>query len=279
MAQDNIADRLAVCSWSLHPQTPTELIDKMRQIGIDKLQLALDPLREGGAWKDAKKQLHNAGLTVIGGMFGSVGEDYTSLETIKKTGGVVPDETWPKTWANVQKIVPIAHDLGLKYVMFHAGFLPHDHKDPSFNKLLGRVEQVADAFGQAGITVGMETGQEDAHTLLGFFKHVSKKNVGINFDPANMILYDKGEPVDSLRVLAKHVKQCHIKDATTTKAPGTWGAEVVVGTGEVDWPAFFQVLDEAGFDGYLAIEREAGDQRVKDIRAGKEFVLKTLANV
>jgi L-ribulose-5-phosphate 3-epimerase len=279
MATQSIEDRLAVCSWSLHPANPKELTDKMKQIGIDKMQLALDPLREGGAWKDAKRQLDDAGLKVIGGMFGSVGEDYSTLESIKKTGGVVPDETWPKTWANVQKIVPIAHDLGLKYVMFHAGFLPHDHKDPSFRKLLGRVEQVADAFGQAGITVGMETGQEDAQTLLGFFKQVSKKNVGINFDPANMILYDKGEPVESLRVLARHVKQCHIKDATKTKKPGTWGAEVVVGTGEVDWPAFFAVLEEAGFNGYLAIEREAGDQRVKDIRAAKEFVLRTMANV
>ena len=274
-----IADRLAVCSWSLHPKDPAELIEKMRQIGIDKLQLALDPLREGGPWKQAKQQLHDAGLKVIGGMFGSVGEDYTTLDSIKRTGGVVPDETWPKTWANIQKIVPIAADLGLKYVMFHAGFLPHEANDPNFQKLLGRVEQVADAFGQAGITIGMETGQEDARTLLRFFEHVSKPNVGINFDPANMILYDKGEPVESLKVLVRHVKQCHIKDAVKTRQPGTWGQEVVVGTGEVDWPAFFTVLDEGGFDGYLAIEREWGDQRVQDIRAAKEFVLRTLASV
>ena len=275
----SIADRLAVCSWSLHPKDPAELIEKMQQIGIDKVQLALDPLREGGAWKDAGRQLRDAGLSFVGGMFGSVGEDYSTLETIKRTGGVVPDETWPETWANVQKIVPIAADLRITYMMFHAGFLPHDPKDPNFRKLLDRVEQVAEAFGAAGIDVGMETGQEDAQTLLQFFEHVDRPNVGINFDPANMILYDKGEPVESLKVLVNQVKQCHIKDATKTKEPGTWGQEVVVGTGEVDWPAFFSVLDEAGFDGFLAIEREWGDQRVKDIKAAKEFVLKTLANV
>jgi L-ribulose-5-phosphate 3-epimerase len=278
MAQ-SIADRLAVCSWSLHPKDPAELIEKMRQIGLDKVQLALDPLREGGAWADAPKLLRNAGLKIIGGMFGAVGGDYSSLESIKRTGGVVPDETWPKTWANVQRIVPIAASLELDYVMFHAGFLPHDPKDPSFSKLLGRVEQVAGAFGEVGVTVGMETGQEDAPTLLGFFKHVKKKNIGINFDPANMLLYEKGDPIDSLKVLVKHVRQCHIKDAIKTKQSGTWGQEVVVGTGEVDWPAFFTVLDAAGFDGYLAIEREWGEQRVKDIRAARDFVLKTLANV
>ncbi len=246
----------------------------MKQIGIHKLQLALDPLREDGAWKDAGKQLTDAGLSFIGGMFGSVGEDYSTLESIKKTGGVVPDETWPKTWAKVQATVPIAKDLGLNYIMFHAGFLPHDAKDPNFKKLLGRVEQVAGAFSTAGITVGLETGQEEAATLLQFFKHVSARNIGINFDPANMILYDKGEPVESLRLLAPHVKQCHIKDATKTQVPGTWGAEVVVGTGQVRWKDFFKVLSDAGFKGYMAIEREAGDQRVADIKAAKEYVLK-----
>lgn len=274
MAHASVTDRLAVCSWSLHPQTPAELIEKMRQIGLNKVQLALDPLRDGGTWTDAAKQLQDAGLCFVGGMFGAVGEDYSSLESIKRTGGVVPDSTWPQTWNNIQKTVPIAQKLGLDYVMFHAGFLPHDPSDPRFSKLLGRVEQVAAAFDQAGITLGMETGQEDAPTLLQFFKHVKARNIGINFDPANMILYEKGEPVESLRLLAPHVKQCHIKDARKTTQPGEWGDEVVVGTGQVDWSGFFSVLNRAGFSGYLAIEREAGDQRVADIRAAKDFVTK-----
>lgn len=64
------------------------------------------------------------------------------------------------------------------------------------------------------------------------------------------------------------------KDATRTRKLGTWGEEVVVGTGEVVWKKFVAVLDEVKFDGYCCIEREAGNQRVADIKAEKEFVLR-----
>jgi sugar phosphate isomerase/epimerase len=101
--------------------------------------------------------------------------------------------------------------------------------------------------------------------------------VGVNFDPANMILYDKGDPIAALRVLGPWLKQCHIKDATRTKTPGTWGNEVVAGTGEVDWPAFFRTLGELGFTGNLCIEREAGSQRVADITAARQLIEKLAA--
>ena len=93
--------------------------------------------------------------------------------------------------------------------------------------------------------------------------------MGVNFDPANLILYDKGQPLDALRTLAPWLKQCHIKDAKRTRTPGTWGEEVPVGTGEVDWPAFFQQLQQLQFTGFCCIEREAGSQRVADIRTAR----------
>ena len=89
-----------------------------------------------------------------------------------------------------------------------------------------------------------------------------------------MILYSKGDPIEALKTLSPFLKQCHIKDATTTKELGTWGEEVIVGTGEVDWPAFFTSLQELGFEGDCCIEREAGDQRIIDIKTASEFVSK-----
>jgi len=87
-----------------------------------------------------------------------------------------------------------------------------------------------------------------------------------------MILYGKGDPIDALETLAPFLKQCHIKDATITREPGTWGTEVTVGTGEVDWPAFFSTLAKVDFEGHCCIEREADKQRVADIRTAREFV-------
>jgi|SRR5581483_10223133 len=271
------ASKLAVCSWSLRPTDPLNLLQQLREIGIQRVQIALDPLREQPAvWGALPELCAKHGATLVSGMFGTIGEDYSTLESIKRTGGVVPDATWDQNWRNIQAVAEIAQKLGLKLVTLHAGFLPHEPSDRDFKKLLQRITLIADLFAAKQIDLGFETGQETAETLRTFLQQLSKPNVGVNFDPANMILYDKGDPIAALRVLGPWLKQCHIKDATKTKVSGAWGEEVVVGTGQVDWRAFFQTVDKLGFKGDFAIEREAGEQRVADIRAAQQYLTKLL---
>jgi L-ribulose-5-phosphate 3-epimerase len=275
---ETLAKRLAVCSWSLQPASAQELLAKLAETGLSRLQIALDPIREnkGGAWNNFLDQCAKHRVTLVSGMLGTVGEDYTTLETIRKTGGVVPDATWPQTWKNVQADAAVALKLNLKLVTFHAGFLPHEESDPSFPKLVGRIRQIADLFAIQGMSIALETGQEAPATMATFLKKLERKNVGVNLDPANLILYDKGDPVEAVKVLGPWVRQCHVKDAVRTKTPGTWGEEVPVGTGQVNWKGFFAALDAARFTGDLCIEREAGTERVADIKAGKQFVEKTV---
>jgi L-ribulose-5-phosphate 3-epimerase len=267
------ASKLAVCSWSLQPTTPAELLGHLKTIGIARVQLALDPLREAPkVWGGISELCRANGVELVSGMFVTVGEDYSTPDTIRKTGGVVPDGTWEQNWRNIQSDAEIAEKLGLKLVTFHAGFLPHDTGRAEFKKLRRRIAEIADVFAARGIELGFETGQETAATLNEFLDELDRPNVGVNFDPANMILYEKGDPIQALRELGPRLKQCHIKDAARTQVPGNWGAEVRVGTGEVDWPAFFATLEAMGFEGDLAIEREAGNQRVEDIRAARQVV-------
>jgi L-ribulose-5-phosphate 3-epimerase len=269
----NFTSRLAVCSWSLQPETPQQLVDHLKAIGVLRVQLALDPLRtQPDRWGKCPELFAQHGIQIASGMFGTVGEDYSTLDSIRRTGGLVPDATWDENWRNIQAIADLAKRLGLRLVTFHAGFLPHEESDPDFVKLLARIRTVADLFAAKGIDLGFETGQETADTLRAFLQKLARQNVGVNFDPANMILYDKGNPIDALKVLSPWLKQCHIKDANRTKVPGTWGDEVVVGTGQVDWTVFFRVLIGNQFKGDLAIEREAGTQRTQDIIAAKKLV-------
>lgn len=265
--------RLAVCSWSLQPTSPQDLISKLQETGARRVQLALDPLRdEPVVWGKSPELLQQAGISIVSGMFGCVGEDYSTLDTIRLTGGLAPDATWEQNWKQIQTTVALTRRLGLKLVTFHAGFLPHDEQDPAFAKMKQRLGEVAEIFGARGIALGLETGQETAPALLALLQKLDRPSVGVNFDPANMLLYDKGNPIEALRTLGPWIRQVHIKDARRTKVPGTWGDEVAAGTGEVDWPAFFATLREVGFQGDLCIEREAGVQRVADIRAARELV-------
>lgn len=268
-------ERLAVCSWSLQPSGPDDLAEKLAATGMTRVQLALDPLREHPAcWGDAARILRASGCTIVSGMFGCVGEDYSTLDSIRLTGGIAPDATWAENQRNIRAIVELAAKLGLPLVTFHAGFLPHDEADPAFGKMLERLRSVAGMFAAESIRLGLETGQETAPALAALLEKLSCPNVGVNFDPANMILYGKGDPVDALRMLAPWIRQVHVKDAIRTRTPGTWGEEVPVGAGEVDWRNFFSTLKELGYAGDFVIEREAGAQRVKDICTAREVFLK-----
>lgn len=266
------AENIAVCSWSLQPKDTAELVSMVQSLGLNKVQLALNDHRgsEGGAAIGV--ELAKAGIEIVSGMFGTVGEDYTTMETIKQTGGVIPDEHWEANQQIARDVVEAARSLGLDLVSFHAGFLPEDHNDPDYEKLITRLRTLATLFDDSGIMLSFETGQEEGSHLSHFLDDLAAPNVGVNFDPANMILYDKGDPIEGLRSLVPYLQQVHIKDANKTKVPGTWGEEVVVGTGEVDWPAFLEILNRANYKGALVIEREAGDDRVSDILAAKHHL-------
>lgn len=271
-------ERLAVCSWSLQPASPQELVDRLRATEIARVQLALDPLRlDPETWSTTPDIFRRAGVEIVSGMFGTVDEDYTSLESIRRTGGLVPDSTWDENWENIQETAVLAQRLGLRLVTFHAGFIPEDETGPEYEKLQHRVRLVADLFAAKEIDLAFETGQETAGKLAEFLEKLGRSHVGVNFDPANLILYDKGNALEALRVLRPWLKQCHLKDAHRTRSPGTWGDEVVLGTGQVDWAAFFSFLRETGFAGDLCIEREVGDQRIPDIIAARQVVEKLTA--
>ncbi len=266
---------LAVCSWSLRPRSPAELVHAVSECRLSAVQLALDPIRDG-SWSEVetRDRLQGAGISIISGMMGTVGEDYSTLETIARTGGIRPDSTWADNLKNAKTNAAIAQRLGLPLVTFHAGFLPHNRGDSERTRMLNRLREIADIFGSCGVHVAFETGQENADTLVDVMQELNHQNTGVNFDPANMILYGMGEPVTALRKLAPFVRQIHIKDAIPTQLRGTWGQEVAVGTGAVTWLEFFEVAKTLKVD--LAIEREAGESRISDIQAARALVLRSL---
>ena len=273
MTNPSSTSRVGVCSWSLQASNPTQLVERVRATGCNAVQLHLDPLRTS-QWstEDTTAALRDANIAILSGMMTTEGEDYTTLESIARTGGVRPDETWPANLEIAKADAELAQALGIKLVTFHAGFLPHDPADPERTKLLERLRPVAAIFPAAGVRLGLETGQETAATLTAALDELDHPAVGVNFDPANMILYAMGDPTHALNTLAPRVIQVHIKDATPTATPGTWGAEVPAGEGAVDWQGFFAVLAERLPNLDLLIEREAGDNRVEDIATARALI-------
>jgi L-ribulose-5-phosphate 3-epimerase len=266
-----VTPRLGVCSWSLRPTSPENLARKVRACGLARVQLALGPLRTR-QWseRDTVQALAAQGISIASGMMSTHGEDYTTLDTIRETGGLRPDRHWKQNLAAAREDAALARRLGLGLVTFHAGFLPEERGDPERAKLLDRLRQVCDAFAEQGVVLGFETGQESATTLSEVLADLDHPAAGVNFDPANMILYGMGEPVAALELLREHVRQVHVKDALPARAPGTWGEEVPVGRGAVDWDRFLALVRELEVE--LMIERESGAERAAEIRGARELV-------
>jgi sugar phosphate isomerase/epimerase len=268
-----IRRRIGVCSWSLRPASARELATRTAECGVRYLQLALGPIRSGNMpLAEVRDELAAARLEACSGMMSTVGEDYSSLDSIARTGGIRPDAHWAANLEIAKADARLARELALPLVTFHAGFLPHARQDAERAKLVVRLRTIVDVYADQGVRLGFETGQETAATLLEFLADLDRPSAGVNFDPANMILYGMGDPVEALQQLGPRVVQVHVKDALPAARRGEWGQEVPVGTGRVDWRAFFAALDAAqpGID--LMIEREAGDQRVQDVRRARSHV-------
>jgi len=271
-----VKHRLGVCSWSLRPSSPTNLVELLQEVELDIVQLALDPIREQSAdWRmvSCMNAFEAGGITAVSGMMAMRGEDYSTLQSIKETGGLLLDERWDANRGAAMQNARIAQELEIPLVSFHAGFLPPKTEPEMREEVIDRLRLVVDIFRAHGSQIALETGQESAPQLLDFLKEVDRKDVlGINFDAANMILYNQGDPVEALKLLLPHVRQCHIKDALLTETPGEWGKEVPVGTGQVDWAAFFRVLKSKAGKLDLIIECEAGETRVQDVIRARDLV-------
>jgi len=256
---------VGICSWSLRTDI-AGVADAMKKIGLEHVHLGIRPAVENAGVLAA---IENQDWIITSTMIDFPQEDYSTLESIKVTGGIVPDEYWQQSHKLFLGAVDVTVKLGVKYLSMHAGFI--DESDPAYaKKFYDRIRCLADAAGEKDILLLLETGQETAKELRHFLEELNHPAIAVNFDPANMILYDKGDPIEAVRVLAPWIKHIHIKDGIRTKQPGTWGAEVPWGDGQVGPEAFLNTLEEIGFEGALAIEREAGDDRFRDIKLAAE---------
>ena len=266
------AARIGVCSWSWRLPM-RDVAREMAKADVKGIHLALGPFiapdGRHGAAEDAaalafvKEKIATGEWVLMSTMIGTVGEDYSTLETIRETGGIVPDRHWEANKRIVTAGARLTQELGCKYMSLHAGFL--DESNPkALKKYVERVTWMRDECRKYGVELLLESGQETAEDLAAFLPRVP--GVGINFDPANMILYAKGKPRVAVRVLAPWIRQVHVKDARQTRTPGTWGDEVPWGEGEVGGEVFLAELEALGYRGNYVVEREAGEDRPGDIR-------------
>ena len=243
-------------------------LDAVVQLGVKTVQLhAPSPeYRSPEKVQEIKKQFAEAGIAITAVFCGFEGESYETVPIVKETVGLVPSKIRAERLQETFEISDFAKALGVDVVAMHLGFVSEDPDDPEYHEIIEVTREVCDHCKANGQRFHLETGQEPADVLLRFIEEVGRDNLAVNFDPANMILYNAGDPVEGLKKLGQYVESVHCKDATWERKPDQkWYEDAPLGEGDVGIETFLRTLKELGYEGPLTIEREYSPDQAGDI--------------
>jgi sugar phosphate isomerase/epimerase len=266
---------IGVMFWA--GRDPVETIRELKALGARCGQIGIAgdfPLAGAAAkWKAA---LEAENFPVVTAFCAYNGESYADIPTVQRTVGFIPPKTRAEREQRTYAVSDFAREVGITSIATHIGFVPEDESHPDYVAVRDLVRRICDHAAKNKQTFALETGQEAADTLLRFFLDVNRPSLGINFDPANMILYGTGDPIEALRTLAAHVISVHAKDGDWPPkgVPGALGEEKPLGQGAVGMERFVRKLKSIGFKGPMNIEREVSDQkqRLADIGMGAKLL-------
>ena len=241
-------------------------------------------------WDDALKTDENAkkvndlkekyGITVTALWCGWEGPCKWNFYDGPATLGIVPEAYRYVRMNNLMRGSDFAKKIGVTDVITHMGYIPENPSTTEYTSFLSAVKMLAEYFERNGTYLLFETGQETPITLKRTIQLVGTGNLGINLDPANLIMYGKANPVDALDVFGEYVRNTHCKDGFYPTDGMSLGKEVNIGEGKVNFPALIKKLKEVGYTGPLTIEREiSGEQQMKDIMESKVYLEKLVAEI
>lgn len=250
-------------------QSPEDAVGKVREIGVPTFQACCGPAVYES--EEALERLKDAAAsnsvevsTVWAGLPGPAVWNFIEGPS---TIGLVPPQYRAERTEALKRAAVFAARLGAPSITTHCGFIPADPNDPNYVGTVEALKEVAAACADNGIEFWFETGQETPITLLRTIEDVGALNLGINLDPANLLMYGNGNPVDALDVFGTWVRGMHAKDGEYPTNGRELGPERPLGMGRVNFPVLMSKLKSMCFTGAVTIEREiSGEQQLKDIR-------------
>ena len=241
---------------------------RLRALGLDTCQVScwqpqLLTQAHAGALR-AQALAHGVEISSI--WAGHSGRTSWTFQEGPATIGLVPLATRPQRLAEYLRAAAFAALVGAPSITTHIGFVPEEPSDERYAPFIACLRILAQGCAGHGVELWLETGQETPVTLLRTISDVAVPGLGINLDPANLILYGKGNPVDALGVFGHLVRGVHAKDGRYPSSGVDLGEETAIGQGQVDFPALAAGLRALGYRGRLIIEREiSGAQQAADI--------------
>lgn len=252
-----------------------EEMRKVASLGLDSCQITcwnMDAMTPEKA-EEVRQASARHGVSVSTFWCGYRGERIWNFIDGPRTLGIVPEELRAARVEDLEKGSDFAKLLGVNQMATHAGFLPESPADPQYPGVIAALKQVAERCRENGQYFLFETGQETPTTILRVIEDVGTGNLGVNLDPANLLMYGKANPVDALKIIGRFVRDVHAKDGEYPTCGRELGVEKPLGEGSVNFPALIRGLKDCGYDGAITIEREiSGEKQLADIRRAIEIL-------
>jgi sugar phosphate isomerase/epimerase len=257
---------------------PLRALQAVMSLGLDTIQVSKLPDRfytpEGA--KEFAGLLRTTGIRADSVVAVFAGESYKDRDSVVRTVGFRPLHLIKERLEYSRKCVDFAHGIGARIVTFHMGFLPENPNDAAYRAMLAAVSDIAGYAAKKKITISLETGQETGEQLAAFLNKITAARVGVNFDPANLVIYGVESPSRALEQFVSRVTSVHVKDALLPETPGAMGREVRPGEGRAELNECFRILRKSGFKGALIIEnyvaRGAKTDPMEELRRAKDFI-------
>jgi len=245
-------------------------LDAVKELGVKTVHLHAPSAanRTPDRIRAVRDEFAGAGIEITVVFVGFPEDDYTTPETVKSSVGLVPVQMRGERLKETLEIADYACEMGVDAIGMHLGFVPQDPHASAFHEIVEATRIVCDHCAKDNQFFHLETGQETADELAQFIRAVDRPNLAVNFDPANMILYGAGDPLEALEIVGKYVRSVHCKDASYERKPGQhWAEDAPLGSGDVNMGAFLRALHKLGYEGALTIEREYSPDQAGDIES------------
>jgi L-ribulose-5-phosphate 3-epimerase len=259
--EEAMAMKVGIITASLHMETKAGL-RKAKELGAHGVQLwvvdnDLDPENLTGSGRD-ELATHMA----------SLGLDLSAL--CGDIGGFADPASVDERIVRTKTMFDLCVDLKTPILTTHIGLVPHETDSKEYAALVEAVREVASYAAEWECCFATETGPESGDALAEFLRQVDSPGAKVNFDPANLCM-NRFDHLDGVRALRDFIVHTHAKDGVPEGENGG-PQEVPLGQGVVEFPDYLAVLREVGYDGYLTIERECGDDPVTDIAEAITFL-------
>ena len=262
-----------------------DAVKKAKEVGADGIQVytTRGPMAPENLSSQQRKEfldyVTSNGL-VISALCGDLGEGFADRENNQRR------------IEKSRRIMDLAKDLNTSVVTTHIGVVPEDSNHDRWPILQEACEKLGEYGDNVGAYFAIETGPETSAVLKKFLDSLKSRGVRVNLDPANLAMVTGDDPVQAVHNLKDYIVHTHAKDGIMLRKgnpeviygmiedeiqQGAAFKEVPLGEGSVNFKEYLKALNSIGYDSFLTIEREVGENPEKDIRMAVDFLKKNIS--